>query len=219
MIRHLNDGLRRLPVWAVWLGGLLPLALLIWDTLNGGLGIDPIRDIEHRLGRTALYFLIAGLAVTPLLRIAEISLMRFRRALGLLCFTYAGLHVLSWLSMDMGFLWAQMGKDIVKRPYLLFGMAAFLMLLALAVTSNNLSIRRMGARAWRRLHKLVYLAAPLVALHWIWALKVFPLTPGLWLAVILGLLGLRVAVPRPLGRGVIGQRQNKSIKNSAVGKM
>lgn len=201
MRSRLNDALRRLPVWAVWLAGLLPLALLVWDTLTGGLGIDPIRDIEHRLGRTALYFLVASLAVTPLLRIAGVSLMRFRRALGLLCFTYAGLHVASWLSMDMGFLWAQMAKDVLKRPYLLFGMSAFLLLTPLAITSNNLSIRRLGGQAWRNLHKLVYLAAPLVTLHWIWALKTFPVTPGFWLLVILTLLGLRVAIPRPLGRG------------------
>lgn len=194
----LNGWLRRIPVWAVWLGGLLPLTLLVWDTLTGGLGIDPIRDIEHRLGRTALYILIAGLAVTPLLRITGISLMRFRRALGLLCFTYAGLHVLSWAVMDMALMWGAMGRDVVKRPYLVFGMAAFLMLLALAVTSNNAAIRRMGALSWRRLHRLVYLAAPLVTLHWIWALKTFPLEPALWLAAILLLLGIRIAVPRPI---------------------
>lgn len=198
MRRHLNDMLRRLPVWAVWLGGLVPLALLVWDALTGGLGIDPIRDIEHRLGRTALYFLIASLAVTPLLRVSGISLMRFRRALGLLCFTYVGLHMLSWLTMDMGFLWAQMAKDVVKRPYLMFGMAAFVLLSALAITSNNLSVRRMGAQAWRRLHKLAYIAAPLVTLHWIWALKTYEVTPLAWLAVILVLLGMRVAIPRPL---------------------
>ncbi|MFV0385263.1 sulfite oxidase heme-binding subunit YedZ [Paracoccus sp. (in: a-proteobacteria)] len=198
MIRKLNEQLRRLPVWAIWLGGLCPLALLVVDMLTGGLGVDPIRDIEHRLGRTALYFLIASLAVTPLLRLTGIRLIRFRRALGLLCFTYAGLHVLSWLAMDMGFLWAQMAKDIVKRPYLLFGMLAFMMLGALAVSSNDLSIRRLGAVTWRRLHRLVYIAAPLVALHWIWALKTFPVTPGFWLIVILLLLGLRVVIPRPL---------------------
>ena len=196
----LNDLFRRLPVWAVWAAGLISLALLVWDTFMGGLGIDPIRDIEHRLGRTALYFLIASLCVTPLLRVAGISLMKFRRALGLLAFTYAGLHVLSWLTMDMGFLWAQMGRDIIKRPYLLLGMVGFVILLALAVTSNNASIRRMGGQAWRKLHKLVYLAAPLVALHWILALKVLPVTPGFWLVVILALLGLRVAIPRPLKR-------------------
>lgn len=194
----LNGRLRRIPVWAVWLGGLVPLALLFWDTLAGGLGIDPIRDIEHRLGRTALYFLVASLAVTPVLRLAGISFMRFRRALGLLCFTYAGLHVLAWAVMDMALLWGAMGRDVVKRPYLVFGMAAFVILLMLAATSSNGAIRRMGAGAWRRLHRLVYLAAPLVALHWIWALKTFPLEPVLWLAVILALLALRVAVPRPL---------------------
>ncbi|WEF24658.1 protein-methionine-sulfoxide reductase heme-binding subunit MsrQ [Paracoccus sp. S3-43] len=193
----LNGWLRRIPVWGLWLGGLVPLALLVRDMLAGGLGIDPIRDIEHRLGRTALYFLIASLAVTPLLRITGISLMRFRRALGLLCFTYAGLHVLAWAVMDMALMWAAMGRDVIKRPYLVFGMTAFLMLLALAATSNNASIRRMGAM-WRRLHKLAYVAAPLVALHWIWALKTFPLEPGLWLAAILLLLALRVAVPRPI---------------------
>lgn len=201
MKRQLNDTLRRLPVWAVWMGGLIPLCLLVWDIFTGGLGVEPVRDVEHRLGRTALYFLIASLAVTPLLRIAGISLMKFRRALGLLCFTYAGLHLLSWVTMDMAFLWSQMVKDVLKRPYLLFGMSALLLLLPLAITSNNLSIRRMGGQAWRKLHKLVYIAAPLVALHWIWALKTFPVTPGFWLIVILTLLGLRVAIPRPLGRG------------------
>jgi len=197
----LNGWLRRLPVWALWLGGLVPLALLVWDTLTGGLGIDPIRDIEHRLGRTALYFLVASLAVTPALRILGISFMRFRRALGLLCFTYAGLHVLSWMLMDMALLWDAMARDVVKRPYLVFGMAAFVMLLALAITSNNWSVRRMGAQAWRRLHRLAYLAAPLVTLHWIWALKTFPLEPVLWLSAILLLLASRIAVPRPIRWG------------------
>ncbi len=200
MIARINDALRKLPVWAVWLMGLAPLALLIWDTVTGNVGVDPVAAIEHRLGRTALYFLIGGLAITPLLRIAGISLMRFRRAIGLLCFTYAGIHVLAWVVIDMGFLWGQMGRDIIKRPYLLFGMIAFVLLLSLAVTSNNLSIRRMGALAWRRLHRLVYIAAPLVAVHWMWALKTFPVTPAVWLTVILALLGLRIAVPRPLKR-------------------
>lgn len=200
MARRINDVLRRLPVWAVWLVGLIPLALLVFDTLTGRVGVDPVAAIEHRLGRTALYFLIGGLAVTPLLRITGVSLMRFRRAIGLLCFTYVGLHVLAWVVIDMGFLWAQMGRDVIKRPYLLFGMIAFVLLLSLAVTSNNLSIRRMGAKVWRRLHQLVYIAAPLVAVHWMWALKTFPVTPMVWMAVILALLGLRIAIPRPLAR-------------------
>lgn len=191
MVQALNRALRRLPVWAVWLAGLAPLALLIWDTLSGHLGIDPVRDIEHRLGRTAIYFLIATLAVTPLLRLARVNLMRFRQALGLICFTYALCHLLSWVVFDMGFLWTQMLKDVVKRPYLIFGMLAFSMLLALAVTSNRASIRRMG-RNWRRLHRLVYPAAILAAMHWLWALKVWEAWPLTILGAILLLLAQRL---------------------------
>jgi sulfoxide reductase heme-binding subunit YedZ len=136
--------------------------------------------------------------VTPLLRVTGISLIRYRRALGLLCFAYALPHVLAWVVMDMGFLWSQMGRDIIKRPYLVVGMLAFLAIAALAATSNGLSIRRMGGAGWRRLHRLVYGAAPLVGLHWIWAVKVDELGPIVWTGVIVVLLGLRVAVPRPL---------------------
>ena len=116
---------------------------------------------EH-LGRTALYFLIATLCVTPLLRLARLNVMRFRQALGLICFTYVGCHVAAWVVFDMGFLWGQMVRDVVKRPYLIFGMLALVMLVALALTSNRLSIRRMGA-GWRRLHRLIYPAAVLAA--------------------------------------------------------
>lgn len=198
MLRRVNDALRRLPVWAVWLGGALPAALLLWDIVTGGLGVDPVQEVEHRLGRTALYFLVAGLAVTPLLRLTGISLMRFRRALGVICFAYLGLHVLTWVVLDMALLWGQMGRDIIKRPYLLFGMGAFLLLLPLAITSNNLSIRKLGGQAWRRLHKLVYPAAILGALHWLWTIRVNEITPIFWVATILILLGLRLVIRRPM---------------------
>lgn len=191
----LNAQARRLPEWAVWLAGLVPLALLVADTLQGRLGIDPVRDIEHRLGRTALYFLAASLAVTPLLRLARVNLVRLRRALGLLAFTYAALHLGAWLVFDMGLLWPQIVKDVVKRPYLIFGMGAFAILLALALTSNAASLRRLGAGGWRSLHRLVYVAAPLAALHWLWALKVWEAKPLIWGAAILLLLGFR-ALPR-----------------------
>lgn len=198
MLRRVNDALRRLPVWAVWLGGALPAALLLWDIVTGGLGVDPVQEVEHRLGRTALYFLVAGLAVTPLLRLTGISLMRFRRALGVICFAYLGLHVLTWVVLDMALLWGQMGRDIIKRPYLLFGMGAFLLLLPLAITSNNLSIRKLGGQAWRRLHKLVYPAAILGALHWLWTIRVNEITPIFWVATILILLGMRLVIRRPM---------------------
>lgn len=191
MAQSLNRALRHVPVSAVWLAGLIPLALLVLDTLGGHLGVDPVRDIEHRLGRTAIYFLIATLTVTPLLRLTRVNLMRFRQALGLICFTYLVCHLAAWIAFDMGFLWAQIVRDVVKRPYLIFGMVAFVMLLALAVTSNRWSIRRMGAR-WRQLHRLIYPAAILAAVHWLWALKVWESWPLMILSVILTLLSLRL---------------------------
>ncbi|MFD1880410.1 sulfite oxidase heme-binding subunit YedZ [Paracoccus pacificus] len=195
--QQINSLLRKLPVWAIWIAGLVPLGLLVWDVLNGQTGPDPIRDIEHRLGRTALYFLVGGLAVTPLQRISRISLIRFRRALGLIAFTYAGLHVLAWIWLDMGLMWQQALNDVIKRPYLFLGMIAFLILLALAVTSNDLSMRRMRS-GWKDLHQLVYVAAPVVALHWLWALKVWERWPLSILAAILLLVALRPLIPRPL---------------------
>lgn len=198
MIRAVNDALRRVPVPAVWAMGALPFALLLWDTFTGGLGVDPVQEVEFRLGQTALYFLIGGLAVTPLLRLTGVSLMRFRRAIGVLCFAYALPHVLAWVVLDMALLWGQMGRDIIKRPYLLFGMGAFLMLLALAVTSNNLSIRKLGGQNWRRLHKLVYPAALLAALHWLWAIKVNEQAPIFWAVVIVILLATRLVIRRPM---------------------
>ncbi len=191
MIARLNLLLRPLPVWLVWVAGLLPLAVLVSDTLRNHLGVEPIREIEHRLGLIALYFLIGGLAITPLFRLLRLNLIRYRQALGLLAFTYAVLHLLTWVVMDMGLLWRQMLGDIVKRPYLTLGMLAFAALVPLALTSNRWSIRRMGPLRWRGLHRLVYPAVALACLHYIWVGKVLTLGPVLWLAVVLGLLIIR----------------------------
>lgn len=205
----LNAQARRLPEWAVWLAGALPLALLVADTLLGRLGIDPVRDIEHRLGRTALYFLAASLAVTPLLRFGRVNVVRLRRALGLLAFSYAALHLGAWLVFDMGLLWSQIARDVVKRRYLVFGMGAFTILLLLALTSNAASLRRLGAARWRWLHRLVYAAAPLAVTHWLWALKVWEAKPLAWGAVILALLACRT-LPRHARTGRPGRLAAKS---------
>ena len=186
------DRIRRLPTGAVWALGSLPLALLVWDTLAGNLGVDPVRDIEHRLGRTAVYFLLASLCVTPILRIARVNLMKFRRPLGLLAASYAGLHLLAWAILDMGLLWSQMLRDIAKRPYLTIGMAALVILLVLAATSSNGVIRRMGPLRWRALHRWVYLAAPLAVFHWLLAYKIWPPKPVVILVAVAILLALRL---------------------------
>ncbi|MDO5529137.1 MAG: protein-methionine-sulfoxide reductase heme-binding subunit MsrQ [Paracoccus sp. (in: a-proteobacteria)] len=191
----INAFLRRIPEWALWLAGAVPLGLLGYDLMAGQLGVDPVRDIEHRLGRTALYFLVATLAVTPLARFAGLRLIHLRRALGLLAFSYAALHIAAWALLDMGLLWAQMLRDVTKRPYLLFGAGAALILLILALTSNRASIRRLGPW-WRRLHRLSYLAALLACLHWLWSLKIITDWAAFVTLAILLLLILRLPVPQ-----------------------
>ena len=141
---------------------------------------------------------IAGLAITPLRRHLGINLLRFRRAVGLLAFTYVGLHLAVWLVLDVQDA-ARIWADIVKRPYVTVGVTAFLLMIPLAVTSNDLSVRRLGSR-WRRLHRLVYPAAVLGAVHFIWLSKGLQIEPLLYLAAILLLLALRLRLPRAARR-------------------
>ena len=186
------DRIRRLPTGVVWALGALPLVLLVWDTLVGNLGVDPVRDIEHRLGRTAVYFLLASLCITPILRMARVNLVKFRRPLGLLAASYAGLHLLSWAVLDMGLLWSQMLKDIAKRPYLTIGMGVLVILLVLAATSSNAAIRKLGPVRWRAIHRWVYLAAALAVFHWLLAYKIWPGKPLAILAAVAVLLAFRL---------------------------
>ena len=204
---RLNDLARALPVWAVWLLGSLPLFWIVWLTLSNGLGVNPVREIEHRLGKIALWFLLGGLAVTPLRRYAGLNLLRHRQALGLLAFSYILLHVTAWLWLDMGLLLGQALRDMVKRPYLLFGLSALLLLIPLALTSNRFSIRRLG-RGWNRLHLLVYPAVLLAVWHYLWQMKVVTGEGWLWLAAILALLSLR------LGRLGSGKRPSRPLRDS-----
>lgn len=185
-----NAALRKVPPWTLYIIGAAWAVWLFWLGLTGGLGAEPITELEHRYGEIAINLLVAGLAVTPLRKYAGVNLMPFRRAIGVLCFFFVLAHLLVWAVLDvqtLGRVWA----DIVKRPYVTIGMAGFALLLPLAVTSNNWSIRKMGALAWRKLHKLVYPAAILGALHYVWLAKGFQIEPLLYMAAILGLIALR----------------------------
>jgi len=193
-VDRLNGWLRRVPTWAVYVAGALPGPLLVYQGATGGLGVEPIKALEHGLGAWALQFLIAGLAITPLRRGLGLNLMRFRRAIGVLAFYYLCLHLLVWLALDVRNP-AQIWADIVKRPYITVGMAAALLLLPLALTSNNLSVRRLGGR-WRQLHRLVYPAVLLGAVHFVMLRKGLQLEPLLYLCAVLGLLALRLPVRR-----------------------
>lgn len=192
VMQRLNQILRRVPVWLLYLVGLLPAPWLFYLALTGGLGVEPIQALEHEYGELALQLLILGLAVSPLKRFTGLNLMRFRRAIGVLTISYAGFHLIVWLVLDVQ-IPSQIWADIIKRPYITVGMAAFLLMLPLAITSNNASVRRLGP-AWRQLHRLVYPAAVLAGLHYVMLAKGFRIEPLIYLLTISGLLLLRLPV-------------------------
>lgn len=191
LVNRVNSLLRRVPVWAVHAAGAAYVAALLYMGATGGLGVEPIRALEQELGKAALILVVAGLAVTPLRRRTGLNLIRFRRALGVLAFACVGLHLLVWLVLDLqspALIWA----DIVKRPYVTVGMAGFGLLVPLGLTSNDLSVRRLGAAAWRRLHRLVYPAAILGAVHFVMLAKGWQTEPLAYLGAVLVLLALRL---------------------------
>jgi len=190
MVDLINRQARKLPTWVVYLIGFLPMPLLFWQGITGALGVDPVKALEHEYGELALQLLILGLAITPARRHLGLNLLKFRRAIGLLSFFYVLAHLLVWAVLDvqtLGAVWA----DIVKRPYITIGMAGFALLLPLAVTSNNRSVRALGA-GWRKLHKLTYPAVLLGGIHYVWLVKGWQLEPLIYLAAILFLFALRL---------------------------
>ena len=191
---RLNALARRLPSWVVYAAGAMPFLWLVWLTVSGGLGPDPAKVMERSLGEWALRFLLASLAITPLRRMGP-NLLKHRRALGLLAFFYAALHLTVWLWPDMGLRWAAIWADLAKRPYILLGMAAFLCLLPLAATSSNAAIRWMGTPGWRRLHRLAYPALALAVLHFVILSRVWTVELVVYAALAVILLALRTPIP------------------------
>ena len=148
---------------------LLPLAWLVWGAATDQLGANPAEALIRGLGDWTLRFLCLALAVTPLwLFLCLSQLARYRRMLGLFVFFYACLHLLAYGWLDMGLQVADIGRDILKRPFILVGFACWLLLLPLALTSTNRAVRALGGRAWQTLHRLVYLVAGLALLHFFW---------------------------------------------------
>jgi sulfoxide reductase heme-binding subunit YedZ len=191
VVDRVNAVLRRIPTWVLYTLYLLPVPWLLYLAQTGGLGREPIKALEHELGEIALQLLIIGLCVTPLRQYLGLNLIKFRRALGVLAFTYVTLHLAVWMVLDMSLLWGQMWADVWKRPYITIGMAGFAVLIPLALTSNNLSVRNLGAATWRKLHKLTYVAVLLGGIHYLWLVKGIQIEPILYMAVILVLLLIR----------------------------
>ena len=186
-----NGALRRVPTAGLYIVSALWAAWLFYLAATGGLGVEPIEALEHRYGLLALQMLIAVLAVTPLRQFTGLSLLRFRRALGVSAFGFVLAHFLVWAILDVG-AWDAIVADIIKRPYVTLGMVGFLLLIPLALTSNDYALRRLGVIRWRQLHRLGYVATLFAAIHFIWLVKGLQFEPLIYTAILLFLLSLRL---------------------------
>ena len=182
---------------------LLPLSWLLYRVVQDQLGANPQEALIRATGDWALRFLVIVLAVTPLRELSGLSaLARYRRMLGVFMYFYALLHFLSYSGFDMGFDVADIFNDIVKRPFILVGSLALLLLTPLAATSFNAAIRAVGAQRWQRLHRLVYAVAGLAILHFFWmrAGKNDFAEVAVYAALLVLLLGWRLRKLRPRPR-------------------
>jgi len=196
--------------YAAHIGALIPFVLLLWDWQTDGFGPDPIREITLRTGKTAIVLLVASLAVTPLkLVFGWNQLHPLRRILGLYAFGYVALHLLTFVWLDYGLSWPLIQEALFEKWYALVGFAAFLILLPLALTSTQWSMKKLGKR-WTVLHKWVYLAGILAVLHYILLVKQAYTQPFLF-AVVLGLL--LVVRLKPVRQQVIRWRRTFMKKN------
>ena len=187
---------RRALSIGVWIAVAAPAAAIAWQAAYEDLGANPIETLEQATGGWALRLLLATLAVTPLRRLTgwqEIA--RFRRRLGLAAFAYAALHFALWSVFDNGLDPASIAEDIAKRPYVTVGFTAFVLLVPLAVTSTRASMRRLGKR-WVALHRLVYVAAVLAVVHFLWLVKKDLREPLVYAAVLGALFAARWLVRR-----------------------
>jgi len=191
---------------AVWIAALTPALWLLWDYGRGNLSVNPIEDITHRTGWWTLTLLTTALAITPIRRVTGWhDIIRFRRLVGLFAFFYATLHLLVYVVLDRFFAFGTVLEDIAERPFITVGFAAWLILLALASTSTRGWIRRLG-RKWQRLHRLVYLAGVLGAIHFYWKVKADTREPWIFIAILAVLLGSRLP---PVRRAVAALRERR----------
>lgn len=197
---QVNKVTRAVPAWPLYVVGAAWAGWLFYLGLTGGLGAEPINALEREYGEIALILLIAGLCITPLRDHLGVNLIKYRRALGVTAFFFVLAHFLVWAVLDLQSL-SRIGGEIVKRPYITIGFAGFLLLLPLAMTSNNAAIRRMGPLVWRKLHKLTYPAVLLGAVHYVWLVKGYPIEPFAYLAAVLALFALRVRWRRRAASG------------------
>jgi len=196
-------------IWLLYAAGFGPAVWYFWLGATGQLPGNAVKIFEHLLGTWALRFLLATLAITPLRDLFGINLVRYRRALGLLAFWYVLMHFSTYMLLDQQLNFPEIGKDIAKRPFITIGMACLVLLLPLALTSNNWSIRKLGSR-WNRLHKLVYAIVLGGALHYTMAVKVVTVEPATYFA-----LAVLLVAYRPLRPSVMRWKKERRAQGAA----
>ena len=178
----------RFSKFVLFVNALVPLALLLWDVYHKRVGANPLEFVTRTTGMLTLVFLTLTLAVTPVRKITGLNwLVKFRRMLGLFAFFYGFLHLLTYIWFDRYFNLKSVPHDVASRPFIAVGMAAFFLMIPLAITSTNRMIKRLGGRRWNRLHQLVYVAGIAGAVHY-WLLVKSDTRLPLTFAFILSLL-------------------------------
>ena len=191
MVNAINSFARKVPAWLIYvIGAAWAVYLFYLAAFTSAFGPEPINALEREYGEIGLKLLVVGLLITPLRKMFKLNLLKFRRAIGVTTFFYILAHFLVFAILDVQSL-ERVWTEVVKRPYVTVGMLSFAMLIPLAITSNNLSVRKLGAATWRKLHLLTYPIAILGAIHYLWLVKGFQIEPIVYLVIICGLVGYR----------------------------
>lgn len=208
------------PQAVVHAAALIPMAWLLFAAVTGGLTVNPVQDIEQRTGKTALILLVLSLSCTPLSIITGwVQPVRWRRPLGLYAFGYAVVHFLTFILLDYGLNFRLLWADVAGKRYILVGLAALLILVPLALTSTRGWQKRLG-KAWRKVHRLVYVAGGLVVVHYAWVVKSDIREPLIWGGVIgLGLLVRIGAVRRLLIQWRTGENTHPGDRMNEIARM
>ena len=195
MVQAINNVTRKVPAWPIYVLGFIPAAWWLYLALTNRFGAEPAIRLEHELGELALQLLILSLLITPLRDWFKLNLIKYRRAIGLMAFYYILLHLAVYLLLDQQVQWVgwdSVIKDITKRPYIIVGVVSLVVLVPLALTSNNWAIRKLGPIKWHWIHRLTYAAIVGGAAHYVMLQKVWEVEPLIYFFIATALVLYRV---------------------------
>ncbi|MCY3673851.1 MAG: protein-methionine-sulfoxide reductase heme-binding subunit MsrQ [Paracoccaceae bacterium] len=190
--QRINGWLRKIPAWPLYFLLPIPGIYTFVLALLNQLGPDPLYELIRTFGERGLQLIILTLLISPIRRWTGVSLLKFRRAIGLVSFYYICSHMLVWIAIDQGWNINTIIEEIIKRPFITVGMFGFLTMVPLAITSNNYSIRRLGALVWNKIHRLVYLAGAAGVIHYLLVVKAWPMEPIVYTLIVALLLAIRL---------------------------